>query len=67
MIYCIGKIFNKEVANMSMKIWFEIILINTKTGNMEKIARVKSKGVAFRLYKEVQNIYRNTDFKVKMK
>ena len=51
---------------MSMKIWFEIILINTK-GNMEKIARVKSKGLAFRLYKEVQNIYRDTDFKVKMK
>ena len=51
---------------MSMKIWFEIILINTKTGNMEKIARVKSKGLAFRLYKEVQNIY-STDFKVKMK
>ena len=52
---------------MSMKIWFEIILINTKTGDIEKIARVKSKGLAFRLYKEVENIYRNTDFKVKMK
>ena len=52
---------------MSMKIWFEIILINTKTVDIEKIARVKSKGLAFRLYKEVENIYRNTDFKVKMK
>ena len=52
---------------MSMKIWFEIILINTKTGEKEKVARAKSKGVAFRLYKEVQNIYRNTGFKVKMK
>ena len=45
----------------------DIVLINTKTGDIEKIARVKSKGLAFRLYKEVQNIYRNTDFKVKMK
>lgn len=52
---------------MSMKIWFDIVLVNTKTGEKEKVARAKSKGVAFRLYKEVQNIYRNTDFKVKMK
>ena len=48
-----------------MKIWFDIVLVNSKTGDMEKIARVKSKGLAFRLYKEVQNIYRN-DFKVKI-
>ena len=52
---------------MNMKIWFDIVLVNSKTGDMEKIARVKSKGLAFRLYKEVENIYRNTDFKVKMK
>ena len=48
-----------------MKIWFDIVLVNSKTGDIEKIARVKSKGLAFRLYKEVQNIYRN-DFKVKI-
>ena len=52
---------------MNMKIWFDIVLVNSKTGDIEKIARVKSKGLAFRLYKEVENIYRNTDFKVKMK
>ena len=50
-----------------MKIWFDIVLVNSKTGDIEKIARVKSKGLAFRLYKEVENIYRNADFKVKMK
>ena len=49
-----------------MKIWFDIVLVNSKTGDIEKIARVKSKGLAFRLYKEVENIYRNTDFKVKI-
>ena len=52
---------------MNMKIWFDIVLVNSKTGDIEKIARVKSKGLAFRLYKEVENIYRNTGFKVKMK
>ena len=50
-----------------MKTWFDIVLVNSKTGDIEKIARAKSKGLAFRLYKEVENIYRNTDFKVKMK
>ena len=52
---------------MSMKIWFDIVLVNSKTGDMEKIARVKSKGVAFRLYKELKETYKYSNFKVKMK
>lgn len=51
---------------MSMKIWFEIILINTKTGEKEKVARAKSKGLAFRLYKELKETYKYSNFKIEM-
>ena len=44
----------------------DIVLINTKTSEKEKVARAKSEGVALWLYKELKETYKYSNFKVEM-
>ena len=51
---------------MKTYIKIDIILVNTKTGEKERVARAKSEGVAFWLYKELKETYKYSNFKVEM-
>ena len=44
----------------------DIVLINTKTGEKERVARAKSAGLAFWLYKELKETKKYKNFKVEM-
>lgn len=45
--------------------WYNIFLV--KDNKEEKIARCKSKGIAYRIYKEIKNIYENSEYEVILK